>query len=229
MNIQENIIRIKQMMGLIVEQETQGPTEESFKQLLTNNGFTNVTSQDQIDKIMGGPGKVNLSLADWYFLKKDEELWSAKMKEDGNIFFGRRTINVRNKDYFSKYGISKTTDVSMPTYSFTFPLEGQGKQNYDNAIDKYINNLDKKADLEKADVESIKNYISLITKDVPPVSELKKNKKESFIKIYNRNITTGINQSNEDISKIQDEKSKAELNTLLNNQKSTARNLGYTV
>ena len=105
----------------------------------------------------------------------------------------------------------------------------QGKQNYDNAIDKYINNLDKKADLEKADVESIKNYISLITKDVPPVSNLRNDKKEPYIKIYQTNITTGINQSNEDISKIKDEKSKAELNTLLDNQKSTARNLGYTV
>ena len=205
---ESDLLRI--VKRIISEQEAQGTTEQDLIKILESNGFK---SND-----VSGQGKVDLSLADWYYGKKDELLSCYKTKKDGNIFFGRRTIRVRNPKYFSKYGINEVGDVAMRTYKFKFPLDGDGKINYDNAIKEYITELIPKKELEKPDENVLNQYIKDIqTNIVTPKDDR-----------YTRIIQTGINQTREDISTLPQD-SQTKFTELLRNVINTAKSAGYKV
>jgi hypothetical protein len=194
----------------ISEQKTKVTTEQDLIKILESNGFK---AND-----ISGQGKVDLSLADWYYGKKDELLFCYKIKKDGNIFFGRRTIRVRNPDYFSKYGISEVEDVAMRTYNFKFPLEGEGKISCENAITEYIDNLIPKKKLETPDENVLNQYIKDIkTNIVTPKDDR-----------YTRIIQTGINQTRDDISTLPQE-SQPKFTELLGKVINDAKSAGYEV
>jgi len=205
---ESDLVRI--IKRVISEQETQGPTEQDLIMILESNGFK---SND-----VSGQGEVKLSLTEWYYGNKDEVLSCYKMKKDGNIFFKRRTIRVRNPDYFDDYNIKEVTDVAMRTYNFKFPLDGDGKINYDNAIKEYITELIPKKELEKPDENVLNQYIKDIkTNIVTPKDDR-----------YTRIIQTGINQAREDISTLAQE-SQPKFTELLGSVVNTAKSAGYKV
>jgi hypothetical protein len=205
---ESDLVRI--IKRIISEQETQGPTEQEFIIKLGENGFKSNDITEQ--------GEVDLSLADWYYGKKDEVLSCYKMKKDGNIFFKRRTILVRNPKYFKYYNITGPTDVAMNTYKFKFPLEGDSKINYDNAIKEYITELIPKKELEKPDENVLNQYIKDIkTNIVTPKDDR-----------YTGIIQTGINQAREDISTLAQE-SQPKFTELLGKVINSAKSAGYEV
>jgi hypothetical protein len=172
----------------VISEQEQGPTEQDFIKTLESNGFTIYTSQKKLDDVIG-QGKINLSLAEWVYVKGEEGLSCRKNKKDGEIFFTRRTIKVRNPDYFGTYNITGATDVSMNIYVFKFPLEGEGKSNYDNAKKEYIDNLIPKKLLETPDKNEIKDYIERIDLAI----------KEKVNDTYRRLIPDWITKAREDV------------------------------
>lgn len=80
-NLNENINRIKQMMGLITE--ASAPTVESLFNLLTNNGFKKSTEED-FTKIIGGKLTLN---GGWLYINPDTNIFVYKEGNDDNINF----------------------------------------------------------------------------------------------------------------------------------------------
>jgi hypothetical protein len=215
MNIQENIFRIKEIMGLIVEQESQGPTEQDLIGELESSGFKKYTTQEEADKDFG-PGKINLSLAEWVYGNLDEGLYCNKLK-NGKIFFGRVTTFVKNPKFFSKYRITEPTDVGFRTYSFVFPLQGDDVTNYNNAIQNYITNRDKLSELITPDENVLLSFIKQISEILRPMDERNKN-----------SIQNGLNQARQDLQSFPEDK-KAFISQEIEKVAQDAKSLGYQV
>lgn len=216
MNIQESVIRIKEIMGLIVEQETQGPTEQDLIGELESSGFKKYTTQEEADKDFREPGKINLSLAEWVYGNLGEGLYCSKLK-NGKILFGRITTKVKNPQFFSKYGISEPKDVAFRTYSFVFPLQGDDVTNYNNAISNYITNRDKLSDMITPDENGLLSFIKQISEILRPMDERNKN-----------NIQNGINQARQDLQSFPEDK-QALISKELESVIADAKSLGYQV
>lgn len=216
MNIQENIFRIKEIMGLILEQESQGPTEQDLIGKLEPSGFIKYTTQDEADKDFKPPGKINLSLAEWVYGNLGEGLYCSKLK-NGKILFGRITTTVKNPQFFSKYGITKPTDVAFTTYSFVFPLQGEDVTDYNNAIQNYITNRDKLSELVTPDENTLLSFIKNISEILRPMDERNKN-----------SIQNGINQARQDLKSFPEDK-QALISKELESVITDAKSLGYQV
>ena len=216
MNIQENIFRIKEIMGLVLEQESQGPTEQDLIKELESSGFIKYTTQEKADNDFREPGKINLSLAEWVYGNLDEGLYCSKLK-NGKILFGRITTTVKNPQFFSKYGISEPKDVAFRTYSFVFPLQGDDVTNYNNAISNYITNRDKLSDMITPDENGLLSFIKQISEILRPMDERNKN-----------NIQNGINQARQDLKSFPEDK-QALISKELESVIADAKSLGYQV
>ena len=215
MNIQENIFRIKEIMGLILEQESQGPTEQEFITSLESNGFKKYSSQGELDAEFG-TGKVKFGNAEWFYAIKPESVYCFKIK-NGKIFCGRITTTVKNPQFFSKYGISEPKDVAFTTYSFVFPLQGEDVTNYNNAISNYITNRDKLSELVTPDENTLLSFIKNISEILRPMDERNKN-----------SIQNGINQARQDLKSFPEDK-QALISKELESVITDAKSLGYQV
>jgi len=184
---ESDLVRI--IKRVISEQETQGPTEPITKVTTEQELIDTLDKKEFKANDISGQGEVDLSLVDWYYGKKDEVLSCYKMKKDGYIFFKRRTIQVKNPDYFKKYKITGPTDVAMNTYKFKFPLEGEDKVNCDNAMVDYIDYLIPRKVLETPDKKAIKEYIDRINFAI----------KEKVNDTYRRLIPDWITKAREDV------------------------------
>ena len=227
MKLQEQISRIKSVMGIITEQ-TNGTTEADFIKLLKEKGFKQYTNQSELDKDFG-KGKINLSFLLYCFGDAKEQIYCFKSKKDNKWFIGRQTLPIRNKQYFEGNDIEKgaTFDKPFTTYNFTFPLNDNDSSHYTNAINYYVNKGDgfvSKTEYDKVDDEYIRDYIGNIS-DVPYYREIK-NEDDTIKGVYLRLINTSIENSKNYISTVSQDK-QGEFYELLNQQIQNLNNMGY--
>jgi len=226
MNLQEQISRIKSVMGIITEQ-TNGATEVDFIKLLKEKGFKQYTNQSELDKDFG-KDKIKLSFLLYCFGDAKEQIFCIKSKKDNKWFIGRQTLPIRNKQYFEGNDIEKgaTFDKSFTTYNFIFPLDDNGRPQYTKAINYYVNKGDgfvSKTEYDKVDDEYIRDYIGNIS-DVPKYDEIanKGTVKDSYLKLINNTIKSSKNY----ISTVSQDK-QGEFNELLKLQIQNLNNMGY--
>jgi hypothetical protein len=226
MKLQEQISRIKSVMGIITEQ-TNGTTEADFIKLLKEKGFKQYTNQSELDKDFG-KGKINLSFLLYCFGDAKEQIFCIKSKKDNKWFIGRQTLPIRNKQYFEGNDIEKgaTFDKSFTTYNFIFPLDDNGTPQYTKAINYYVNKGDgfvSKTEYDKVDDEYIRDYIGNIS-DVPKYDEIanKGTVKDSYLKLINNTI-----KSSKDYINTVSQDKQGEFNELLNQQIQNLNSMGY--
>jgi hypothetical protein len=129
--------------------------EIEFTQLLINNGFTKLTTQEEIDNTLR-EGSGNISKLEYIYWNKNENTLVFKPKFDPNI------LNARNIIQFQRKGILiplTETITAYTNYSFTFditnPKYEELKPQIQQSISSYIINIQKKSNLTKLDRESL--------------------------------------------------------------------------
>ena len=226
MKLQEQISRIKSVMGLITEQ-TNGETESDFIKLLKEKGFKQYTNQSEIDKDFG-KGKINLSFLLYFFGDAKEKIYCYKSKKDNKWLIGRKSLIIHNKQYFEGNNIEKgaTLDKSFSYYVFKFPLDDNDSSQYTNAINYYVNKGDgfvSKTEYDKVDDEFIRDYIGNIS-DVPNYDEIanRGTAKDTYLRLINNTIKSSKNY----INTVSQDK-QGEFYELLNQQIKKLNSMGY--
>jgi len=228
MKLQEQISRIKSVMGIITEQ-TNGTTEADFIKLLKEKGFKQYTNQSELDKDFG-KGKINLSFLLYCFGDAKEQIFCIKSKKNNKWFIGRQTLAIRNKQYFEGNDIEKgaTFDKPFTTYNFKFPLDDNDSSQYTKAVNHYVNKGDgfvSKTEYDKVDDEYIRDYIGNIS-DVPNYREIEEKKDDTIKGVYLRLINTSIENSKNYINTVSQDK-QGEFYELLNQQIEKLNSMGY--
>jgi hypothetical protein len=129
--------------------------ETEFIQLLINNDFTKLTTQEEINNTLG-EGSGNISKLEYIYWNKNENTLVFKPRFDPNI------PNSRNIIKFTRKGILvPLTEVitNYKDYGFTFdttnPRYEELKIQMQAAISNYIINIQKKSNLESLDKKSL--------------------------------------------------------------------------
>jgi hypothetical protein len=226
MKLQEQISRIKSVMGIITE-ETNGATEADFINLLKEKGFKQYTNQSELDKDFG-KGKINLSFLLYCFGDAKEQIYCFKSKKDNKWFIGRQTLPIRNKQYFEGNDIEKgaTFDKSFSYYVFKFPLDDNDSSQYTKAVNHYVNKGDgfvSKTEYDKVDDEYIRDYIGNIS-DVPNYDEIanRGTAKDTYLRLINNTI-----KSSKDYINTVSQDKQGEFYELLNQQIKKLNTMGY--
>ena len=94
MKLQENINRIKEMMGLITE--SSAPTVESLFDLLVNNGF-NESTEDDFTNIIGGKLPLN---GGWLYINPTTNIFVYKEGNSNKINFKVKNGNLKWSETF---------------------------------------------------------------------------------------------------------------------------------
>lgn len=165
-------------MGLIVEgapQQQISQEESALIDLLKSHGFQQYT--DSASATAAVSMRVDMTPSAWYYANPDEKIACYKTKNilykgfqyEERINLSRPTLLVKNKKYFAANSIfpgspqlSEPTNVSMPNYSFKFPLEGEDVSEYETAIKTYVTNFAPIKDLQSVDEETFQKELENI-------------------------------------------------------------------
>jgi hypothetical protein len=205
-NLNEQINRIKSMMGLILESNEPIPDENSLIELITNNGFKKVEKPEEVKKY-----GFTLGLYDWMYINTERKTFTYKFKEDKKVFIGVKSKydHKNNKEYGSSF-----TSVNYPFY----PI------NYDDYINAPI--VDETWDLDSIvkDLDSVRNlYVGFIVKDEttgkPKYVESNNPLKDEAITVMKQTIVEKLNSIKQNIEKYVSEEEKTKSITSEKDQK----------
>lgn len=205
-NLNEQINRIKSMMGLILEAEGSIPDENSLIELITNNGYKKVETPEEAKKY-----NFTLNLYDWMYINTERKTFAYKLKEDKKVFLGVKSKydHKNNKEYGSSF-----TRVNYPMH----PI------NYQDYINAPI--VDETWDLNSIvnDLDSVRNmYVGFIVKDEttgkPKYVESNNPLKDEAITVMKQTIAEKLNSIKQNIEKYVSEEEKTKSITSEKDQK----------
>lgn len=205
-NLNEQISRIKTMMGLILEVEGSISDEDSLIDLITNNGYKKVETPEEAKKY-----NFTLDLYDWMYINPERKTFAYKLKEDKKVFLGVKSKYdpKNNKEYRSEF-----TRVNYPMYPINY-------QDYINApivdetwdLSSIVNDLDKVRNM----------YEGFIVKDEttgkPKYVESNTPLKDEAITVMKQTLAERINAIKQNIEKYISEEDKIKSITSEKDQK----------
>ena len=238
MNLQESIHRIKEMMGVLTEQDstipTQEPTKNGLLKMLEQNGYQKYTDQSKVNKDFG-TNKFILSKLEFMYGDPEEKTYFAKGKTDNTIFAGRQTIMVTNEKYTNITTgpqSERAKDMVFRTYIFSFPLTSNDHvRDYNDAVNNYIlkkGDFVKMSELKKFSDEYLNDYIEGISQGIPENEKLKTyddSKKQIYLNLTN----IELEQAKSFIKKLADTQKQYEFNQKLNQEYDKILKKGYKI
>jgi hypothetical protein len=195
--------------------------EEEFIQLLINSGFTKISTQDELTKTFGE--KASISGIEYVYYNYGEDTFVIKEKSNPNspsskniIRIDRRGVYVRLTEQilnFNKLG-GFTFDTTNPRYE-------ELKPNIQNNISYYIINIQKKANIQSLDKESL-------IKRIEKIPQLSINVNPSYKETYQRLMNNDLQDAKKVIETFS-QRDQPELYNLLNKQRDIILANGFII
>ena len=120
MNLQENIHRIKKMMGILTEQDsvtpTQEPTISGLFKMLEQNGYQRYTDQSKVNQDFGN-NKFILGKLEFMYGNPEERTFFYKGKTN--------TFYIDNEDFSKATLIAEDEEMQTPIAADAYISNGQ--------------------------------------------------------------------------------------------------------
>lgn len=225
-NLNEQIYRIKSIMGLILEVEGSISDEDSLIDLITNNGYKKVETPEEAKKY-----NFTLDLYDWMYINPERKTFAYKLKEDKKVFLGVKSKYdpKNNKEYRSEF-----TRVNYPMYPINY-------QDYINApivdetwdLTSIVNDLDKVRNMYdgfivKDETTGKPKYIESNTPLKDEAITVMKQTLDERLKTIKQNIEKYISEEDKikSITSEKDQKTYTNINEYITFIENNAKNIG---
>lgn len=195
--------------------------EEEFIQLLINSGFTKISTQDELTKTFGE--NASISGIEYVYYNYGEDTFVIKDKSNLNSSSSKNIIRMDRRGVYVRLTEQVLNFFKQGNFTFdtTNPRYEELKPNIQNNISYFIINIQKKANIQSLDKESL-------IKKIKNISQLTINVNPSYKETYQRLVNNDIQDAKKIIETFS-QKDQPELYNLLNKQRDIILANGFII